>query len=71
MLWKTFSATIRALALATVVALLCLLLDRDSDPSPWLIVPLVFVVLLSLLRLSRTIWALEHIITLVTKPVPK
>jgi hypothetical protein len=71
MLWKTFRATIRALALATIVALLCLLLDRDSAPFPWLVVPLVFVVLLSLLRLARTIWAFEHIIMLVTKPLPK
>lgn len=67
MLWKTFSATIRALALATVVALLCLLLDRDTAPFPVLVVPIVFVVLLSLFRLARTIWALEHIIALVTK----
>ncbi len=32
MLWRTFSATIRALALTTIVALLCLLLDRDAAP---------------------------------------
>ena len=71
MLWKTFSASIRALAAATIVALLCLLLDRDSAPHPWLIVALVFSVLLSVLRLARTIWALEHIIALVTRPLPK
>ena len=71
MLWKTFSATIRALAGATVVALLCLLVDRDSAPTSWLGVPLFFVVLLSLLRISRTIWVLEHIIGLVTKPPPR
>jgi hypothetical protein len=71
MLWRTFSATIRALAAATAVALLCLLLDRDTAPAPWLVVPLVLFVLLSLLRLARTIWALEHIIVLVTKPMPK
>lgn len=71
MLWKTFSATIRALAAATAVTLLCLLLDRDSAPVPWLVVPLVLFVVLSLLRLARTIWALEHIIALVTRPMPK
>jgi hypothetical protein len=71
MLWKTFSATIRALAGATVVALLCLLADRDSAPKSWLEVPLFLVVVLSLFRLGRTIWVLEHIISLVTKPSPK
>jgi hypothetical protein len=71
MLWKIFSATIRALAAATTVALLCLLLDRDSAPFPSLVVLLVLFVLLSLLRLARTVWALEHIIMLVTKPLPK
>lgn len=71
MLWRTFSATIRALAAATVVALLCLLLDRDGASVPWLTVLLVFSVVLSMLRLARTIWALEHIIVLVTKPLPK
>lgn len=71
MLWRTFGATIRALAAATVVALLCLLFDRDSAPVLWLMVPLVFFVLLSVLRLARTIWALEHVVALVTKPLPK
>ena len=66
-LWKTFSATIKALALSTIVALLCLLFDRDSAPVPWLVIPLVFAVLLSLLRISRTIWVLENIIALLTK----
>ncbi len=33
MLWRTFSATIRALAGATLVALLCLLVDRDAAPA--------------------------------------
>jgi hypothetical protein len=71
MLWRTFSASIRALAGATGVGLLCLLLDRDSVPIPWLVVPLLFFVLLSLLRLARTIWALENIIALVIRPMPK
>jgi hypothetical protein len=68
-LWKTFSATIRALALGTIVGLLCLLVDRDSAPVRWLMVPLIFSVLLSVFRVARTIWVLEHIISLLTKPV--
>ncbi len=67
MLWRTFSATIRALAGATLVALLCLLVDRDDAPVPWLVVLLVLAVTFSMLRIARTIWVLEHIIVLVTK----
>jgi hypothetical protein len=70
MLWKTFSATIWALAFGTIAALTCLLFDRESAPVPWLTVLLVFAVLLSLLRIGRTIWVLEHIIALVTRPPP-
>ena len=70
-LWKTFSSTIWALALATLVALACLVFDRDNSPSRWLAIPFAFVLLLALLRISRTIWALENIIALVTRPVPK
>jgi hypothetical protein len=68
MLWKIFGATIRALSLSTIVALLCLLFDRDSAPVAWLVILLVFSTLLSVLRLGRTIWALEHIISLLTQP---
>ena len=67
MLWRTFSAAIWALAGATLVALLCLLVDRDAAPVPWLVVLLVLAVTLSTLRIARTIWVLEHIIVLVTK----
>ncbi|MGO4129219.1 hypothetical protein AB4Z01_32815 [Inquilinus sp. YAF38] len=70
-LWKIFSATIRTLALATIVALTCLLFDRDTSSSRWLVVFLAYAVLLSLLRIGRTIWALEQIIFLVTRPAPK
>jgi hypothetical protein len=67
-LWKTFSATIRALALATVIALVCLVWDRDNQPASWLTVVLFFSVLLAIFRIGRTIWVLEQIIALVTIP---
>ena len=67
MLWRTFSATIRALAGATLVALICLLADRDSAPVLWLVVVLVLAIVLSMLRIARAIWVLERIIVLVTK----
>jgi hypothetical protein len=67
-LWKTFSATIRALAFATVIALICLICDRDSKPASWLTILLFFSVLLAVFRIGRTIWVLEQIIALVTTP---
>jgi hypothetical protein len=66
-LWKTFSSTIWSLALSTMIALACLLFDKDTAPTDWLLIPLFFSVLLSLLRIARTIWCLEQIISLVTK----
>jgi hypothetical protein len=66
-LWKTFSSTIWILGATTLVSLLCLLVDKDKAPVQFL-VPLVFALaLLSVFRVARTIWALEHIVLLVTK----
>jgi hypothetical protein len=66
-LWKTFSSTIWALGVTALVSLVCLLLDKDKHPFPVLTLILVFFTLISLVRIARTIWALEHIIILVTK----
>lgn len=70
-LWKTFSATIRALALATILSVVCLICDRDRAPSTWLTIFLMSSVFLALLRIGRTIWVLEQIILLVTSPPQK
>ena len=66
-LWKTFSSTIWTLGITTLVALVCLLIDKDKTPVE-LIVPVVFIfIIISIFRIARTIWALENIILLVTK----
>lgn len=66
-IWKVFSSTIRALGLATIVALLALIFDRDAEPIPVLMFALVFVSALSLLRVFRTVWILENVIDIVSK----
>lgn len=66
-LWKIFSSTIWILGVTTLVSLLGLLLDKDNNPVPFLIPVILTLTLLSLIRIARTIWALEHIIKLVTK----
>ena len=65
-LWKVFTATIRTLGLATVVALSGLILDRDSSPMKWVLYFTVFASILAALRLARCVWVLENVITLVT-----
>lgn len=65
-LWKVFTATIRTLGLATVVALLGLILDRDSSPIKAVLYLTVFASILGALRLARCVWVLENVITLVT-----
>ena len=50
-----------------LTAILCLLVDRDSAPVPWLVVLLELATLMAVLRIGRTILVLEQIIMLVTK----
>jgi mannose/fructose/N-acetylgalactosamine-specific phosphotransferase system component IID len=66
-LWQTFVSTIWALGLATVFALACMLFDKDATPVRWLLVVFIWCIVFAVFRIARTIWALEHIIALVTK----
>lgn len=67
-LWKIFTASIRALGLATVVSVAALIGDRDSSPVPTLLVICVFTTLLAVARLIRSVWVLEQVVGLVTAP---
>ena len=67
-LWRVFSMTIRALALATATSFAALLFDRDDNPAPMLMVLVVYSAALACLRISRAIWALENVISLITAP---
>ena len=64
-LWKVFTATIRTLGFATVVALFGLILDRDNHPMNPVLYLTVFASVLAALRLARCAWVLENVITLV------
>ena len=67
-LWRVFRWTIRTLALATVAALLALILDRDKQPWPlWLYICAGFG-LLAAAQLARTIWVLEQVVHVVATP---
>lgn len=67
-LWQVFSATIWALALATITSFLSLIFDRDSHHVPFLFFAAVFGAALAFFRLLRTIWVLENVIALITMP---
>ena len=69
-MWDTFFQTTRVLGALTVTALVCLVFDKDEASAPWLVVPFVLLLSLSLVRLLRVIWILEQIIGLVSRPSP-
>jgi hypothetical protein len=69
-LWRVFIAAMRALALATAVALAGLILDRDAAPRPAILDVCVGASALAALRLARCLWVFERVIALVTAPSP-
>ena len=69
-LWRTFTSTIRALAVATAVAIIALLVDRDGRTNTLVMVFCAGTTLLSALRLWRSVWALEGTIKVVTRRDP-
>ena len=69
-MWETFFQTTRVLGALTVTALVCLVFDKDGASLPWLVVPFVLFLSLSLARLLRVIWILERIIGIVSRPSP-
>ena len=69
-LWKTFFQTIRYLGGLTIIALVCLVWDKDKEPLTWLIIPFILFLSLSIVRLVRVIWILEQIIGIVSSPSP-
>jgi MFS family permease len=67
-LWRVFLSGIKALGVATIVALIGLVFDRDSAPFRWVLYGCVMTAILAFLRLARCIWVLENIVSLVASP---
>jgi hypothetical protein len=65
-LWRVFSSTNWALAVATFLAFLCLVFDKDGPPS-FFFYAFVLSSLLAIFRLLRSLWVLEHVIRLITR----
>jgi hypothetical protein len=66
-LWGAFKSAIRALAFATMFALVGLVFDKDTNPANMLLYTNLFLATLSFFRIARCIWVLENIIAIVTK----
>lgn len=71
-LWSTLIQTILSLAGLSVTTIASLLVDKDSSPVPWpaawMFVPFFFFVALSIARLLRTIWLLDRLTRIISKP---
>lgn len=63
-LWKTFFQTTWFLGAACVMAVVCIIWDRETAPNTWLPIPLTLFAGLSVVRIMRTIHLLERIIVL-------
>lgn len=68
LMWKVFTSAIKALAAATIVSFLGLVIDRNSDPSYIILYLNVLTAILASFRLARCVWVLDNIIQLVTAP---
>jgi len=66
-LWQVFKSAIKALAFATIFALLGLIFDKDINPVNFILYINLFTAILSVFRVARCIWVLENIIAIVTK----
>jgi hypothetical protein len=67
-LWNAFNHAIRSLGLATFVALMALILDRDSKPHCWMAYATAVTALLAALLLGRSVWVLEQLVLIVARP---
>ena len=70
-LWKTFFQTIWWLGGLTVIALVCLIWDKDSDPVSWFVIPFFLFFGLSVIRVVRIIWLLQRLVEIIIKPSQK
>jgi hypothetical protein len=61
-LWAVMKSCMRWLAFATVMALILMIFDRDGAMKPKLLSIGVATLLVSSLRVARTVWILERII---------
>jgi hypothetical protein len=67
-LWRVYISAIRALAFATIVCIVALVLDRDKQINHSIMYLAAFGCILATARVARCVWVLENIIKLVSQP---
>jgi len=67
-LWRVFTAGMHALGFATITALGALILDRDNSRCHPALYACVWGVSLATARVIRSLWVLEQVIKIATKP---
>ena len=65
-LWDTFKSAIRVLGLATIVAVIGLIWDKENSSNRFILYFNVFFLVLSFARISRCIWILDKVIKINT-----
>lgn len=69
-LWNTYISGIKGLASATILALLGLIFDRNSDPFWPIFYANFFLTVFIILRIGRSIWIFDKILKILIRQVP-
>ena len=67
-LWKVFFSTIRCLGLLVIVSFAGLIIDHGCEPMMGMAVAFLYSILLSVFRVSRSIWLLQRIVRVMAMP---
>lgn len=67
-LWDTFLSTIKWLGIATILALIALVFDRNEASLSTVIYAVFFASVIVTLRLMRSVWILQRVINALTRP---
>ena len=65
-MWRVFTHSILALALATILTMVALIIDREDDPVPLIEYAVLGSFVLAAIRLVRVLWILNVIVSVVT-----
>ena len=65
-LWRTIFSSVRYLGCLAIWSLCCLVIDRDDDPVLWIKSVFLFLVMISIIRVIRSVWITKNIVSIET-----
>ena len=65
-LWRVIVGTMRALGSLTIISIVSLIFERGDSPGMLLTIPLLFCLLLSVVRFVRLIWIIEQMTKIIS-----